>query len=164
MKKSILLLWLLLASSGWAQTNLTATGRVRFPNVTLTGFPQSVSATQAPVYTIRWQGANTSGFHMNIVMSAPLTSGARTIASSNLTFTAAGGIITPLTPGSDPGPVETGLTGTLDNSLKVLTSPAPDRGRWSYAPSATNFVLSAPVEAYTGNYTGTLTATLISGP
>ncbi|MBI3930095.1 MAG: hypothetical protein HY319_31435 [Armatimonadetes bacterium] len=167
-KRVLLGLGLMLACAGpaCAQTvSIMAGGRIDFPNVTLNGFPQVVTASGGPSYRIRfqnWAPATAPGFHV-MLQSSDFTAGAGTIAASRMSFTATGGTITPMG-GSPPGPTETGNSGTLDVPLTVLTNPPGIEGRWDYQTLPSNFLLDVPVEAYADRYSATVTATLFTGP
>ncbi|MEW6283031.1 MAG: hypothetical protein AB1758_30740, partial [Candidatus Eremiobacterota bacterium] len=71
MARLVLMVFLMLSSTGWTQT-ISANRRLDFPNVTLNGTPQVVAGNNSPRITVNMQGV-TTGFHVLLVMSTPLT-------------------------------------------------------------------------------------------
>lgn len=144
-------------------------GSLTFGTVTLTADDQAKNGTGAPVWRIDARNT-TSGWNVTLQISNFTATGGKTIAASNLSYTAVNGTITKFGGGSqnvDPtnGPRETGNSGTLDVARKaVTTNPNYGDGRYDWTADATQFILTVPATALVGSYTATLTATVSTGP
>jgi len=156
-------LWMACTLTCQAQVSLTGSGTLQFPSTSLTGQDATLSATTAPLYVIQWLGQS-GGF--NLYLSAPALSNSSGRTLPGVVFTARNGTFQDMTTGQTP-PIaaETQSTGSLVNSLQVLSIPAGVlNGTYRYLPYTANFQVTIPAEAYQGTYTGQLTATLVFGP
>jgi hypothetical protein len=134
-------------------------GSVNFPAVTLTGDVVTSNATLSPSFSVRDGGA-LKGWNVTFQASA-LANGGASIPASNLSFTASGGTLSP----PDANVLESGASGSLNLPLKVLyVNSGAGGGPYTYTPLATNFMVDIPATALAGTYSGTLTATISTGP
>jgi len=145
-----------------------SSGVVAFPAVTLDGTDHDSAAVSAPSFTL--VDARGTGEGWNLTMqSSDLTDGSSVIRAANVKFDPAGGSLSKVkgqAVDASSGPKETGSGQvSLDTTRKVVTTSAGyGKGRYVYEPQSASFSLHVDASTLTGNYTGTITATLSSGP
>ncbi|MEW6282959.1 MAG: WxL domain-containing protein [Candidatus Eremiobacterota bacterium] len=144
-------------------------GSLTFPNATLTGRDQVLTASATPTFeVIDARGDVRSGWRITLTAS-DLTGpeGAR-LPSGALRCRATGGVVqavagVPVDPAG--GPRETDLAAPLTGGLTVLSArPGFGMGTYLYQPAPAAFELSVPASAPAGDYRGSLVANLVVGP
>jgi len=146
---------------------ISSSGQIDLTAVDLDGEDHDSSGTGAPSFTLI--DATGSGAGWNITFeSTDFSDGSHTIPASQFKFTSGGSIAMVTGQAVDPsyGPIETGLSSApLDSAQKVITTATDyGKGKYTYDPSAGDFVLTVYADTMAGAYTATVTATIVSGP
>lgn len=176
-------LFLLLQSGAYAGTTVSvpvtvnvvggdlqvgAAGAIEFPSVTLDGSDVDAQAAAAPSFTLVDARGTGEGWNLTL-QSTDLTDGEKSIDASNFLFNPTGGSITAVKGQSidvTNGPKESNAGAvSLDTPRKVVTtSQGYGKGKYTYEPASPGFQLHVDASTLTGSYTGTVTATVASGP
>jgi hypothetical protein len=163
---ALIILLLLHAAPADALTLVLVTGSLEFPVTSLTGRCITLGAQSAPTWRIEAPGES-GGWYVSLHLS-DFVSGSHVLPASLVAYQAASGSVVAVSgqavDGAN-GPLESGLSGTLDASFKCLeTTPGFGDGTYHWTASPARFTLTVPAQAYAGNYAATLTATLTTGP
>jgi len=168
------------------RTYVEVSGALRFPATTLRGREIVVAAVEAP--TVRLGTDRDAGFHVTIQAGDFENERGATIPALGLRFRAERGVIVAaelpevsatlfevgrrvLRDGRgepDGGgaelPRETHSEGSLRHPLTVLTGPAFAPGEFVYRPDPDSFWLTIPANVHAGDFTATLTVSIVVGP
>lgn len=163
---AFVILLLLHAAPAEALTLTVLTGSLEFPATSLTGRTITVGAQSTPTWRVETPGES-GGWHVSLQLSS-FVSGSHVLPASLVQYQAASGSVVAVSGqavDAANGPLESGLSGTLDASFKCLeTTPGFGDGTYHWTASPARFTLTVPAHAYAGNYAATLTATLTTGP
>lgn len=154
--------------------DIQKSGTIGFPAVTLQGVDQTVAATTGPVFTIFDGTGSNAGWKVTFQATA-FADDVGSIAATNFTFNPNGGVSTFAVDGTggqavdaSNGPKEFG-GGAVDLSAArqvVTTAAGYGKGKYTWTPAPGSFGLTIPATTLrgTGNFTSTLTATIVAGP
>jgi hypothetical protein len=146
-------------------------GAIDFGAVSVANSGQPIPAISVVSLNITDSTGTARGWNVTF-QASDLTDGTGLVpASTGLHFSPSGGTVTAVSgqpiDGTN-GPRETNIgTQSLATPVRVLSANAGyGQGSYTYTPSANSLTLTLPVglQIGTGNFTGTLTATVQSGP
>jgi len=148
--------------------SVSSSGSVTLPALTLDGDDHDQTATAAPSFTLIDARGNNGGWNVTFQSSDFSDGGTNTISAGNFKFTS-GGTITKVSGQAvdvTNGPKETALSSvSLDTARKVITAAVNyGKGKYTYDPTAGDFVLTVSADTIAASYSATLTATIVAGP
>ncbi len=148
--------------------SISSTGSITLPSLTLDGDDHDLTATSAPTFTLTDATGSGSGWNVTLQSADFSAGGGKTISAAQFKFTS-GGTVTKVKGqqvDATNGPKETALSASaLDTSRKIITTAAGyGKGKYTYAPTAADFVLTVTADALAGDYTAVVTATIVTGP
>jgi len=146
--------------------SIEVSGSLDFGSKQLTGYDQVLHAVSTPLVQVI--DATGSGTGWSVTAQASDLAGPQgNLPASSLSFHSTGGslqMIRGLSIGSG-GPAETNLVGTLEQSLKVLSTQSDaGMGTYQWRPANSSFSLSVPAAVRAGTYQGLITFSIMSGP
>lgn len=144
---------------------ITVDGTLDFGARMLTGVDQVYPAVSAPQIQLVDARGTGQGWVVKVEAS-DFVSGAHQLPANFLSYTANGGSLTTIygLPVGGGGPLETGLSGSLDSEIQVVTAGIDaGMGTYRWVPRADSFQLTIPGVSRAGIYQATLTFSIASG-
>lgn len=139
-----------------------------FPNVTLSGASQTVTANASP-YVVTDSRGGAAGWNLTIAATQFATSGSDTLPTGSMRMTlppvpttTLGNLgIPPVVTATPLGPIDGAAAQKVASAAAV---PLGGAGRWTFTPLAAALALTVPPAVTPGTYTSTITTTLATGP